>query len=106
MAPFNPEAQTGNATKLAKIVPKEANKKDFNNGPHRCRHSRILTPSKRWGRGTRHSSHFAAFASNFLPPITDLLLWEFAINDYAYGDYMLKESHIEQERSMLIPWLR
>lgn len=58
------------------------------------------------GHGTRHSLHSAVFASNFLPPNTDLLLWEFAINDYAYGDYMLEESHIEQERSLLIAWLR
>lgn len=40
------------------------------------------------GHGTRHSLHSAVFASNFLPPNTDLLLWEFAINDYAYGDYI------------------
>jgi len=58
------------------------------------------------GHGTRHSLHSAVFASNFLPPNTDLLLWEFSINDYAYGDYMPEESHIQQERSMLIAWLR
>ena len=45
------------------------------------------------------------FAPNFLPPKTDLLLWEFAINDYAYGDHIPKGEHIQQERSMMIAWL-
>lgn len=58
------------------------------------------------GHGTRNSLHSAIFAPNFFPPQTDLLLWEFAINDYAYGANIPRENHIEQERSMLIAWLR
>ena len=58
------------------------------------------------GHGTRHSLHSAIFASNFLPPQTDLLLWEFAINDYAYNANIPRENRIQQERSILIAWLR
>ena len=55
------------------------------------------------GHGTRHSLHSAVFAPNFFPQYTDLLLWEFSINDYGY--HIPEESIIEQERSLLIAWL-
>jgi len=58
------------------------------------------------GHGTRHSLHSAIFASNFLPPQTDLLLWEFAINDYTYNANIPRQNRIQQERSILIAWLR
>ena len=57
------------------------------------------------GHGTRHSLHSAVFATNFLPPQTDLLLWEFSINDYANGAKIPEGNHVQQERSMLIAWL-
>ena len=56
------------------------------------------------GHGARNSLHSAVFAPNFFPQNTDLFLWEFAINDYGY--HIRNESIIEQERSMLIAWLR
>ena len=56
------------------------------------------------GHGARHSLHSAVFAPNFIPPKTDLLLWEFSINDYGY--HIPQETIVEQERSMLLAWLR
>ena len=57
--------------------------------------------------GGRHSLHSAVFSPNLLPPGTDLLFWEFAINDFAYHhDGGSEENRIQQERSMMIAWLR
>ena len=50
------------------------------------------------------SLHSAVFAPNFIPPKPDLLLWEFSINDYGY--HIPQETIVEQERSMLLAWLR
>jgi hypothetical protein len=56
------------------------------------------------GHGTRSSLHTAVFAPNFLPHETDLLFWEFAINDYGYN--LPEEFRVQQERSVFIAWLR
>ena len=59
------------------------------------------------GHGTRHSLHSAVFAPNVLPHDADLLLWEFAVNDYGYNLPQNENSTIvEQERSIFIAWLR
>ena len=71
---------------------------------HQKKERRNINVANR-GHGSRHSLHSAVFAPNFLPPKTDLLLWEFAINDYAYGDHIPKGEHNQQERSMMIAWL-
>lgn len=55
------------------------------------------------GHGHRHSLHSAIFAPSFIPPETDLILWEFSINDNGYG--IVTESSVEQERSILMAWL-
>lgn len=55
------------------------------------------------GHGHRHSLHSAIFAPSFIPPETDLILWEFSVNDSGYG--IVTESSVEQERSILIAWL-
>mmetsp|Transcript_17592 Transcript_17592/g.38094 ORF Transcript_17592/g.38094 Transcript_17592/m.38094 type:complete len:578 (+) Transcript_17592:58-1791(+) len=50
--------------------------------------------------GARGSLHSAVFAHNFIPQNTDILIWEFAINDSACsGDG-------NDQRSVLIGWLR
>jgi lysophospholipase L1-like esterase len=54
--------------------------------------------------GTRHSLHTAVFAPYNLPYNTDLLLWEFAVNDYGY--HIPEDTRVRQERSMLLAWLR
>ena len=59
------------------------------------------------GHGIRHSLHSAVFASNFLPPTTDILFWEFAINDFPYNRRNIKKSeYFAQMRSMMIAWLQ
>lgn len=55
------------------------------------------------GHGTRHSLHSAVFAPSFIPSESDLILWEFAINDYGY--HIPKQNIVEQERSILLAWL-
>lgn len=50
--------------------------------------------------GARGSLHSAVFAHNFIPPNTDIIMWEFSINDYSFsGD----DNDI---RSVLLGWLR
>lgn len=39
-----------------------------------------------------------------MPAQTDVLIWEFAINDFGY--HLPQEDRIQQERSMMIAWLR
>lgn len=57
--------------------------------------------------GGRHSLHSAVFNQNFIPAQTDVLIWEFAINDFGYHhDSGSQEDRIQQERSMMIAWLR
>ncbi len=58
------------------------------------------------GHGSRNSLHSAIFAPNFIPPDTDLLLWEFAINDYPYSPHISKETQAVQTRHMFLGWLR
>mmetsp|Transcript_16016 Transcript_16016/g.30221 ORF Transcript_16016/g.30221 Transcript_16016/m.30221 type:complete len:668 (-) Transcript_16016:52-2055(-) len=55
------------------------------------------------GHGNRHSLHSAMFSPNFLTDSMDLILWEFAINDYGY--HLPNASRISQERSILSAWL-
>jgi lysophospholipase L1-like esterase len=54
--------------------------------------------------GTRHSLHSAIFAPYNLPYASDLLLWEFAINDYGYR--IPDEMRVQQVQSILLAWLR
>ncbi|GFH56577.1 hypothetical protein CTEN210_13053 [Chaetoceros tenuissimus] len=57
--------------------------------------------------GNRHSLHSAVFSQNFMPLHTDVLIWEFAINDFGYHhDSGSQEDRIQQERSMMIAWLQ
>lgn len=56
------------------------------------------------GHGARHSLHTAVFSSNFIPANVDLLLWEFAINDYGY--HIPDETRVIQERSIFLAWLQ
>jgi lysophospholipase L1-like esterase len=54
--------------------------------------------------GTRNSLHSAVFAPYNLPYDTDLLLWEFAINDFGY--HISDETRVQQVQSILLAWLR
>jgi hypothetical protein len=54
--------------------------------------------------GTRHSLHTAVFAPYNLPYDSDILLWEFAVNDYGY--HIPEDTRVRQERSLLLAWLR
>jgi hypothetical protein len=69
----------------------------------RARARRGITVINR-AHGTRHSLHTAVFAPSHLPYNTDLLLWEFSINDFGY--HIPEATRVEQERSILLAWLR
>jgi hypothetical protein len=56
--------------------------------------------------GGRTSMHTAVFAPNLLPPDVDLMIWEFAINDYPYSPLIPGWSHADQTQGMLLAWLR
>jgi len=54
------------------------------------------------GHGARGSLYAAVFAPNLVPPNTDVLMWEFAINDYGYRGINNRD---EQARSIFLAWL-
>jgi hypothetical protein len=56
------------------------------------------------GHGARNSLHSAMLADSFFPPNIDILLWEFAINDYVSGKKH-KRYHRLEEKNQLILWL-
>ena len=53
------------------------------------------------GHGGRNSFYAAMFAPNLVPPNTDVLIWEFTINDYGRGITNVDE----EQRSIFIAWL-
>ncbi|CAJ1946387.1 unnamed protein product [Cylindrotheca closterium] len=57
------------------------------------------------GHGTRNSLHAAVLLDNFIPSDTDLLLWEFSINDAADPDLKNKEAVLSTSKQSFIAWL-
>jgi hypothetical protein len=55
------------------------------------------------GHGTRHSLHSALFMDFYIPPHADVVLWEFAINDYWYN--LDNETGVLEARNSFIYWL-
>jgi hypothetical protein len=55
------------------------------------------------GHGTRHSLHSALLMDFYVPPATDVVLWEFAINDYGY--HLDASKGILEERNSIIYWM-
>jgi hypothetical protein len=55
------------------------------------------------GHGARNSLHSANWMANFIPPNTDLLLWEFATNDYSFR--LQNTNPASNEKSAFLAWL-
>jgi hypothetical protein len=55
------------------------------------------------GHGTRNSLHSANWMANFIPQNTDLLVWEFATNDYAYK--LEDRNPVSNEKTAFVTWL-
>jgi hypothetical protein len=55
--------------------------------------------------GSRNSLHSAHLAHTFLPMNTDIILWEFAVNDAAYYQLENETIMLVEARNQLIQWL-
>lgn len=56
------------------------------------------------GHGGRSSLHSAMFSKSYIPPHTDIILWEFAINDFGYDARNETKRTVEEKNEMIL-WL-
>lgn len=72
-------------------------------GRHVTQPNTIVNITQR-GHGTRNSLHSALMMDNYIPPNTDIVLWEFAINDYGYN-FENDSKRASETRNELLFWL-